>query len=60
MAARVAAELSKQPDVQVVLIKGGLGQFDVLVDGRSIVKTNRFWYPRQRRVLEQVLAALKG
>ena len=60
MAARVAAELSKESDVQVELIKGGLGQFDVFLDGRSVVKTNRLWYPRQRRVLERVLAALKG
>ena len=60
MAARVAARLSKEPGVRVETIKGGLGQFDVSVDGRSVVKTNRFWYPNPRRAVERVLAVLKG
>ena len=59
MAARVAAELSKEPDVCVETIKGGLGQFDVLVDGRSVVKTYRFLYPSPSRVVDQVKDALK-
>ena len=60
MAARVAAELSKQPDTHVETVKGGLGQFDVLVDDLPVVKTSRLWYPSPRRVVERVLAALKG
>jgi len=59
MAARVAAELSKEPDVRVETIKGGFGQFDVLVDGRSVVKTNRLLYPSTSRVVDQVKDALK-
>lgn len=59
MAARVAAEVSKEPGTHVETIKGELGQFDVFVDDRSVVKTNRLWYPSPRRVVEQVLAALK-
>ena len=59
MAARVAAELSKELDVRIETIKGGLGQFDVVVDGCSVVKTNRLWYPDPSRVVERVKAALK-
>ena len=59
MATRVAAELSKEPDTHVEIIKGGLGQFDVSVDGRRIVKTNRLWYPSPRGVVDRVRAALK-
>ena len=60
MAARVAAELSKQPDTRIETIKGELGQFDVSVDGRNVVKTNRLWYPSPRRVVEHVLSVLRG
>lgn len=59
MAARVAAELSNEPDVRVETIKGGLGQFDVFVDGSSVVKTNRLWYPNPSRTVERVQAVLK-
>ena len=60
MAARVAAALSKEADTQVEVVKGGLGQFDVFVDGRSVVKTSRLWYPSLRRVVASVQAALRG
>ncbi len=56
----MAAELSKDSDARVETIKGGLGQFDVFVDDRSVVKTNRLWYPNPRRAVERVLAVLKG
>jgi hypothetical protein len=46
MAARVAAQLRKDPDLQVQTIKGGLGEFSVLIEGIKLIDTNRLWYPR--------------
>ena len=60
MAARVAAELSKEPDTHVETVRGGLGQFDVFVDGQIVVKTSRLWYPGLRRAVARVQAALRG
>ncbi|HZI95480.1 MAG TPA: hypothetical protein VFE84_14635 [Patescibacteria group bacterium] len=54
----MAAELSKEPDIDVETIKGGFGQFEVFVDGRSVVKTNRFLYPNAGRVVERVKEVL--
>lgn len=59
MAARVAAELSNEPDAQVETIRGGFGQFDVLVDGRTVVKSSRLWYPALGHVMARVRAALE-
>ena len=60
MAARVAAELRKETDARVETIKGGVGEFDVFVDGSRVVHANRLWYPSPRRVVERVRAVLKG
>jgi hypothetical protein len=61
MAARVAAELKNNSDVQVELVKGGFGEFSVFIDSRKVIDTNRFWYPRPRKIVNQIrtlLAAL--
>jgi hypothetical protein len=58
MAARVAAQLKKEPDVQIDLMKGGLGEFSVSIDGHKYIDTSRFWYSRPSRVLDKVRALL--
>jgi len=54
MADSVAAELSKDNDVDVETTKGGFGEFSVYVDGQKVVDTNRFWYPKRDKVLADV------
>lgn len=51
----MAAELSRIPGVRVDLVRGGLGEFSVDLDGERIVATNRLWYPN----VSKVLGALK-
>jgi len=58
MAARVAAQLRKDPDLQVQTIKGGLGEFSVLIEGIKLIDANRLWYPRPSRVVRRVLDSL--
>lgn len=58
MAARVAAELKKGKDVQVESVKGGIGEFAVLIDGQKIIDTNRLWYPNPGKVVNKVRSAL--
>ena len=49
MAARVAAQLSTENDVEVATAKaGGLGEFSVSIDGQKVIDTNRLWYPTPR------------
>jgi hypothetical protein len=54
----VAAQLQKQPDVEIALVKGGFGEFSVSIDGRKCFESNRFLYPRTSRVVEKVRAFL--
>jgi hypothetical protein len=54
MAARVAAQLRKEEDVQVEAVKGGLGEFSVFIDDRKVIDTNRLWYPAPSRVVKRV------
>ena len=60
MAARVAAELKKERELQVETVKGGLGEFTVFLDDQKIVSTNRLWYPHPRKVVEKVRGLLAG
>ena len=54
MAARVAAQLSKENDIEAATVKGGLGEFSVSIDGQKVINTNRFWYPRPGKVVAKV------
>jgi hypothetical protein len=54
----VAAQLQKEPDVEITLVKGGFGEFSVSVDGLSCFNSKRFLYPRPSRVVERVRAFL--
>jgi len=58
MAARVVAELAKERDVKVEQIKGGIGEFAILIDSQKIIDTNRLWYPNPSKVVNKVRAAL--
>ena len=58
MAASVAAQLSKEYDVEVATAKGGLGEFSVFIDGQKVIDTNRFWYPTPHKVVAKVLNLL--
>ena len=58
LAARVAAELQTEREVEITTVKGGLGEFTVLLEGNAIVKTNRLLYPNPARVVDKVRAQL--
>ena len=48
MAASVAAQLSKENDLEVETAKGGLGEFSVLIDGQRlrVAPESLRWRPR--------------
>jgi hypothetical protein len=54
MAARVATHIKAGDDVQVKTIAGGLGEFSVFIDGRKVIDTSRFWYPRPSKIVTNV------
>ncbi|MGI8835670.1 MAG: hypothetical protein ACR2H4_03415 [Pyrinomonadaceae bacterium] len=58
MAARVAAELSKENDLEVQTTKGGFGEFSVSIDGEKVIDTNRLWYPTPSKVVTKTRALL--
>jgi hypothetical protein len=58
MASRVAAELKKETDVQVEIVRGGLGEFSVHLDDRKVIDTNRLWYPTPSKVVKKTKALL--
>lgn len=58
MAARVAAELSKDAGLEVETVKGGLGEFSVSIDGDTRIETSRLWYPTPSKVVARVRAII--
>jgi len=58
MAARVAARVRKENNAQVEIVKGGLGEFSVHVDGRKVIDTNRLWYPSPSKLVRKIQALL--
>ncbi len=58
MASRVAAELKEESGVQVEMVKGGLGEFSVLIDDRKVIETNRLWYPSPSKVVNELRSLL--
>jgi hypothetical protein len=59
IAARVAAQLNLNPEVEARIAKGGLGELSVRMDGHEIVKTNPLWYPRPSTVVKKAKAKLE-
>lgn len=41
----MAEQLRKENDVEVEVVKGGLLELSVAVDGKKVLDTNRLWYP---------------
>ena len=58
IAARVAAEFKSDRDVQVELVKGGLGELSVSIDNKKVIDTNRLWYPRPSKIVNDLRTLL--
>ena len=58
MASRVAAQLRKENNVEVEMVKGGLGEFSVYIDEQKVIDTNRFWYPTTNKVVKKIQTLL--
>jgi hypothetical protein len=58
MATRVAAELSKENDLEVQTTRGGFGEFSVSIDGQEVIDTNRLWYPTPSKIVTKTRALL--
>ena len=41
----MAEELKRANEVEVEVVKGGLLELSVAVDGEKLIETNRLWYP---------------
>ncbi|HEY2925215.1 MAG TPA: hypothetical protein VGJ98_09660 [Candidatus Eisenbacteria bacterium] len=52
--------MKKESAVEVTVERGGMGELSVWVDGREVVKSNRFWYPNPWRVMSRVRAAVRS
>jgi len=50
----VAAQLRKEPDVQVALVKGGFAEFSISIDGHRCIEASRLSYPRPSKVVQKV------
>ncbi len=58
MASRVAAQLRKENNAQVEVVRGGLGEFSVYVDDRKVIDTNRLWYPTPSKIVKKIQVLL--
>lgn len=54
MASRVAAQLKKENNIEVEMVKGGLGEFSVYIDEEKVIDTNRFWFPTTDKVVKNI------
>lgn len=37
--------MRREADVEVEVVKGGMLELSVVIDGEKVVDTNRLWYP---------------
>ena len=51
--------MRKEKDVEVKLVKGGLLELSVEVDGEKVVETNRLWYPLPNSLAKRTREFLK-
>ena len=58
LAARVAAELRKEKDINVETMKGGFGEFSVHIDGDRVIDSNRLLYPTPSKIVKKVKSLL--
>jgi hypothetical protein len=54
----VAADLEKEDNLSVRLVKGGLGELSISVGEEKVFNSNPFWYPTPSGVIKKVRAAL--
>jgi len=54
----VAADLNKEDDLTVDLVKGRLGELSVSLGDRNIYKSNPLWYPTPTGIIKKVRAAI--
>jgi hypothetical protein len=54
----VAEELRKEEGLEVGVVKGGLLELSVDVDGDKTIETSRLWYPLPSRVVRETLEYL--
>ena len=54
IAARVAAELNRESDIEAKTVRGRFGELSVIVDGEQVVKTHPLSYPLPGRVIKKV------
>jgi hypothetical protein len=54
----VAEELRKEEGLEVAVVKGGLLELSVDVDGEKAIETSRLWYPLPSRMVKEALEFL--
>ena len=50
--------MRKENDVEVEVVKGGLLELSVEVDGEKVIETNRLWYPLPGSLAKRALEFL--
>jgi hypothetical protein len=58
VASRVVAQLRNGSNVETEIVRGGLGEFSVYIDGQKVIDTNRLWYPLPGNVVKRVQALI--
>ena len=58
IAARVAADLKQDAEVEVQTKKGGLGELSVDVNAKRVFTSSRLWYPTPTSIIKRVRAVL--
>ena len=54
----MAEKLRQEKDVKVEVIKGGLLELSVEIDGEKLIETNRLWYPLPSTLARRTLELL--
>jgi len=54
----VAEELRKEEGLEVAVVKGGLLELSVDVDGEKTIETSRLWYPLPSTMVRETLEFL--
>ena len=52
--------MRKENEVEVEVVKGGLLELSVEVDGEKVVQTNRLWYPRPSSLAKRTREFLRN
>jgi len=45
--------LRREDDVEVEVVKGGLLELSVELDGEKVLETNKLWYPRPSTLVKR-------